>query len=196
MFHRSTIDEETYLLLKKISALAGGTSLALQTGHRHSIDLDFFATSSFNTRDIEILLSAEPSINFVPVDRTERMLFCYINKVKCDFIYEPVRMLYPFIEDDGIRYFHIKDIAAMKMHTICGRGKRKDFFDVYVLIELFGWQQMLNWFGKKYGDSQFYYLWRSITYFDDADEDVPVTGFTPYTKNWEQIKIFILENCT
>jgi hypothetical protein len=73
MFHLSTVEEETYQLLKslftidKVSnqfALAGGTALALQLGHRQSIDLDIFSPESFNTREIEILLSSNSDLDF------------------------------------------------------------------------------------------------------------------------------------
>jgi len=52
MFHLSTIEKETFSILERIFtipeiknrfALAGGTSLALQIGHRHSIDWDIFS---------------------------------------------------------------------------------------------------------------------------------------------------------
>ena len=84
----------------------------------------------------------------------------------------------------------------MKMHTICGRGKRKNFFDIYALIEKYGWEKMLQWFEEKYSSSQYYYLWRSITYFNDADEDAPIDGINPFTNNWEEIKAYIIEKCT
>lgn len=202
MFHRSTITNETYLLLKELFshpeikeqfALAGGTALALQTGHRISIDLDIFSHKSFNTREIEILLRSEKKFQFDFVNRTERMLFAYINKIKCDFILEPATLIQPFIEEDGINYFHIQDIAAMKMHTVCGRGKKKDFFDIYVLLELYDWSKMLEWFEKKYGSNQFYYLWRSINYFIDADEDTDIEALPPYNQSWEEIKEIIIE---
>lgn len=200
MFHLSTIKEETYTVLKQLFAipevyenfaLAGGTALALQLGHRDSIDLDIFSPAPFDTRNLEIVLFSAPAIGYEFVNRNSRMLFGFSNKVKCDFVHEPATLIHPFIENDGIKYFHVEDIAAMKMHTICGRGKRKDFFDIYALIEVFGWQQMLDWFEKKYGASQFYMLWRSLQYFNDADEDAPINGFPPFTKSWDEIKDYI-----
>lgn len=205
MFHLSTVKEETYRLLQSLFliekinkqfALAGGTALALQLGHRHSIDLDIFSPHDFNTREIEITLSSVPEFDFKLVNANKQMLFAYINQIKCDFVHEPAKQIRPFIEQDGVKYFSIEDIAAMKMHTICGRGKKKDFFDVYVLIEKYGWQTMLKWFEEKYDSSQLYFLWRSITYFEDAEEDVDIEGYDPYTKDWQEIKTFIFKNCS
>lgn len=205
MFHLSTVKEETYRLLQSLFliekinkqfALAGGTALALQLGHRHSIDLDIFSPHDFNTREIEITLSSVPEFDFKLVNANKQMLFAYINQIKCDFVHEPAKQIRPFIEQDGVKYFSIEDIAAMKMHTICGRGKKKDFFDVYVLIEKYGWQTMLKWFEEKYDSSQLYFLWRSITYFEDAEEDVDIEGYAPYTKDWQEIKTFIFKNCS
>ena len=204
MFHYSTVESETYEVLKKIFAieairkgfaLAGGTSLSLQLGHRHSIDLDIFSPHVFDTRDLELILSSTPGLKFELINRTERMLFSYINNVKCDFINEPSTLIHSFFSKDDVNYFHVEDIAAMKMHTVCGRGKKKDFFDIYVLIQNYGWHNMLQWFAAKYGDSQYYFLWRSIAYFEDAEDDVDIVGFEPYTKSWEEIKLFLKEKC-
>lgn len=204
MLHLSTVETETFSLLKELFkleeikkhfALAGGTALALQVGHRKSIDLDLFTPESFNTRDIELLLATEYQNNFTFVNSSKRMLFTYLNNIKCDFVTEPAKLIMPFIEIEGIPLFSIADIAAMKMHTVCGRGKRKDFFDIYVLTQLYGWEQLLKWFELKYGTDQFYFLWRSITYFEDADEDAAIEGLPPFSKTWDEIKLYITEHC-
>lgn len=204
MFHLFTVEEKTYQLLKKIFAipaidqqfaLAGGTALALQLGHRQSIDLDIFSPQNFDTRQIELIVSSIPGLDFELVNSNQKMLFAFINHIKCDFIQEPAKLIKPFVIYDGVKYFSVEDIAAMKMHTVCGRGKKKDFFDIYALIQKFGWQQMLRWFEQKYDSSQLYFLWRSIAYFEDADEDPDIIGFPPFTKNWEEIKAFISKEC-
>lgn len=204
MFHLSTIEPGTYSTLKAIFtvpeikknfALAGGTSLALQLGHRKSIDLDIFSPTSFNIKEIEILISTDKILTFDFVNSNKSMLFAFINNIKCDFVHEPSKLIEPFIEHEGVNYYHVRDIAAMKMHTICGRGKKKDFFDLYVLIENFGWKTLLEWFTQKYDHNQLYFLWRSVVYFNDADEDAEITAFEPYTKSWEDIKEYIRRNC-
>lgn len=123
------------------------------------------------------------------------MLFSFINKIKCDFVNEPFPLLEPFFEQDGIRLYSLKDIAAVKMHTICGRGRKKDFFDIYVLLQLFGWKEMLKWFEQKYGSSQLFYLWKSITYFIDAEHDPDIVGFSPYKATWSEVKKIITASC-
>jgi predicted nucleotidyltransferase component of viral defense system len=204
MLHLTTVEKETYELLQKLNsieilssgfALAGGTSLALQIGHRQSIDLDFFSPAIFNVKELEITLAGDSEINFQFINSNSRMLFCYINNIKCDFVNEPATLINPFLSVDKVHYFSVEDIAAMKMHTICGRGKKKDFFDIYALLQIFTWKDLLNFFKKKYSDDQLYFLWRSIIYFEDADQDPDIKGLKPFDKNWEEIKAIILDQC-
>ena len=204
MLHHSTVDPSTFFLLQEIFkqpfidkqfALAEGTSLALQIGHRKSIDLDLFSPHVFVPTDVERILAGHSTWQYEPMSRLERMLFCTINKVKCDFVYEPFPLIQPFIEREGVKLYSVADIAAMKLHIVCGRGKKKDFFDIFVLLHSYEWKQMLEWFKQKYGDSQFFFLWKSITYFTDADEDVDIRGISPYNVSWNQIKETIIEKC-
>ncbi len=204
MLHLTTVEKDTYSLLQKLNtidfiknnfALAGGTSLALQIGHRTSIDLDFFCTNPFDLTELEIVLSSEKDLTFEFIGKNSRMFFCYINKVKCDFVQEPATLLNPFVEIDKVLYFSVEDIAAMKMHTVCGRGKRKDFFDIYAILELYSREELIVFFENKYSKSQLNFFWRNIVYFEDAENDFEVIGFKPYDKNWAEIKKIILQKC-
>lgn len=69
--------------------MAGGTSLALQIGHRKSIDLDIFSPHSFDVKELDILLKTNPAFKFDYIGNNSRMLFSQINQIKCDFINEP-----------------------------------------------------------------------------------------------------------
>ncbi|MEO8822466.1 MAG: nucleotidyl transferase AbiEii/AbiGii toxin family protein [Ginsengibacter sp.] len=200
MLHLITIDSNTYSLLQEIFtieivknnfALAGGTSLALQIGHRKSIDLDIFSLKPFDVKELEIILTTSTKFSFKYTGSNSRMLFGNINNIKSDFVQEPANLLEPFIVTDGVTYFSVKDIAAMKLHTICGRGKKKDFFDVYALLQLYSKETLLEWFTQKYDDNQLFFFWRSILYFDDAENDPDIEGFPPFTYNWNEIKKFI-----
>ena len=201
MLHLSTVDSSIYDLLQKIFntkfiknnfALAGGTSLALQIGHRKSIDLDIFSTHQFDVKELEIILSSSSDYTFNYSGNNSRMLFGNVNGIKCDFVHEPVALLEPFLVDDGVNYFSVEDIAAMKLHTICGRGKKKDFFDVYALLQLYSREKLIEWFTKKYNEDQLIFLWRSVMYFEDAENDPDIDGYAPFTKDWDEIKKLIM----
>jgi predicted nucleotidyltransferase component of viral defense system len=118
--------------------------LALQIGDRKSIDLDIFSPSEFDVKELEIVLSTSEDYTFNYRANNTRMLFGNINDIKCDFVNEPATLLEPFIVMDGVNYFSVKDIAAMKLHTICGRGKKKDFFDVYALLQLYSREKLIE----------------------------------------------------
>jgi predicted nucleotidyltransferase component of viral defense system len=204
MLHLTTVENSTYSLLQKLFtipfiqnnfALAGGTSLSLQIGHRKSIDLDFFSPIQFDLLELETILSTNKDLTYTFIGKNSRMFFCYLNEVKCDFVQEPAKLLNPFLEIEKVLYFSVEDIAAMKMHTICGRGKRKDFFDLFALLQIYDWKSLLKIFERKYSQDQFYILWKSIRYFDDADADPIIRGYKPYDKSWEEIKEIILQKC-
>ncbi len=205
MLHLTTVDNNTYQLLRKIFtieiirdnfALAGGTSLALQIGHRQSIDLDFFSTAIFDVKELEIILTGSEKFRFKYIGNNSRMLFGLINNIKCDFINEPATLIEPFLIRDGVSYFSIPDIAAMKLHTVCGRGKKKDFFDIYALLQEYSWRKLLEWFVEKYGETQLFFLQRSILYFEDAESDPDIKSYPPFSKSWEEIKKYITATCS
>jgi predicted nucleotidyltransferase component of viral defense system len=204
MFHLSTVEPDTLHVLEEIFsfpeikrqfALAGGTSLALQIGHRMSVDLDLFSGTSFSTENLNKELNAGFHPEYELLGMNKSMLFTNIKKVKCDFIFEPAVTIKPHVFMKGVGLYRVEDICAMKMHTICGRGKKKDFFDIYALLQLFSWEEMLGWFKEKYGDSQYYYLWKSIQYFEDAEDDPDIVGFPPFSATWEQIKEEVSRKC-
>jgi predicted nucleotidyltransferase component of viral defense system len=204
MFHLTTVEPETYRLLeylftlpfiKKDFALAGGTSLSLQIGHRKSIDLDIFSPSEFSVQELESELRSVKEWNVEITGKNKKMLFTRVNNIKCDFVHEPAPVLKEFVSFEGSSLFSIEDIAAMKLHTICGRGKRKDFFDIYSLLQLFSWNELLSFFEKKYTTSQLYFLWRSIIYFEDAEDDFEIEGLGQFNVSWKHIKEVIQATC-
>jgi predicted nucleotidyltransferase component of viral defense system len=204
MFQTSTLDEKANDVLhrlfavsyiKKNFALAGGTALALQIGHRRSVDLDFFAPKPFLIPQLQDTLRKNFKEKYMPVKNSRVMFFANIDTVKTDFIMELKPLLKKFAAEDNLKLFSVPDIAAMKLHTICGRGKKKDFFDIYALLHLYSWGELKNFFVKKYSEQELLFLYRSIQYFEDADKDPDIAGIKPYTAKWTTIKKFIKEKC-
>ena len=92
---------------------------------------------------------------------------------------------------DGIRLAGIEDIAAMKLAAITGRGSRKDFIDLYFLLQKYNLKEMFGFYRNKYFDGSEYLVLKSLTYFADAEDDMDVDMIQ--NVKWIKIKTFILE---
>jgi predicted nucleotidyltransferase component of viral defense system len=185
-------------LLKAISTqpevkelrLVGGTALALQYGHRQSVDLDFFGRLP---EDKDELIDVVRRVGDVTVlNRSKIILQMVVNQVKVDFV---DYSRYPWIEEpilgDGFVLASDKDIAAMKINAIMGRGTRKDFIDLYVLLQHYSLTQIMDFYRQKYPEFSEYRALLSMTYFDDAEmQDMPLMFIkTP----WESMKTSIIQ---
>jgi len=192
MLQLSTIEQNTFELLKKLqkipllaeTCLVGGTALALQIGHRKSIDLDFFGKLDFEIQ--ELIDKIKEFANLTILSESKNIHIYSINEIKVDF----VNYKYPWIDDaiceDGILLAGIRDIAAMKISAIIGRGTKKDFIDIAFLLQRFSLKEILDFYSLKYNDGSIFAAMKSLTYFDDAEGDI-----MPYMlmkKTWKQTK--------
>lgn len=198
MLSVQTVQPDTLELLKAISAqpevkelrLVGGTALALQYGHRQSVDLDFFGKLP---EDKDELIDVVRRVGDVTVlNRSKIILQMEVNQVKVDFV---DYSRYPWIDEpilgDGFVLASDKDIAAMKINAIMGRGTRKDFIDLYVLLQHYSLIQIMDFYRQKYPEFSEYRALLSMTYFDDAEmQDMPLMFIkTP----WESMKTSIIQ---
>jgi predicted nucleotidyltransferase component of viral defense system len=164
--------------------LVGGTSLALQIGHRKSIDLDFFGEIDFTYLNIkEVFKSFDKIESF---KNSKHINIFEINNVKVDFVNYTYPWLKQELEIDGIRLAQKEDIAAMKIAAITGRGSRKDFVDLFFLLKQFTFQQIMDLYKQKYFDSSPYLALKSLVYFDDAENDFSVEMIEDIS--WEEVK--------
>jgi hypothetical protein len=151
--------------------LAGGTALALQLGHRRSVDFDFFREDPI---DDPLRLAADLRTAALPfeTDRVERgTLHGRASGVRVSFLEYRYPLLRPLREIDGLRLAALEDIAAMKLAAVAQRGSKKDFIDVFALGRRFGLADMLGFYGKKYGVEDVGHLLVALAYFDDADRE-------------------------
>jgi predicted nucleotidyltransferase component of viral defense system len=178
MLYRETVEFSTLELLRRLLslapfndfALAGGTALALQYGHRISVDLDLFVGSSFNTE--EALQSIKESeVSFQVLGQGKNTLNLVIEGVKVDLLSHQYPQLSEQIDLEGIRLMSIKDIAAMKLSAMAQRGSKKDFFDVDELLKHFSLRELISFYSKKYNEQNLFYLLKSMTYFEDAEAE-------------------------
>ena len=102
---------------------------------------------------------------------------------------------YPWIDnpvpEDGITLAGIKDIAAMKVAAIIGRGTKKDFIDLNRLLQIFSLKEILDMYMQKYPDGSLFIAMKSLAYFEDAEAD-PMPFMFDET-DWGSIKANIRE---
>ena len=179
MLHLETVHPDTLGLLKRIQALpilsetrlVGGTALALQLGHRRSVDLDFFGC--WGEENLQSALESCGTV--VRTGGTGRLQFYEVNQIKVDFVTYAYAWLKDASFEAGLRLAQIEDIAAMKLEAITNRGSKKDFIDVAFLLERFSLKEMLDVYQRKYPAGLKLLVMRSLVYFDDAETtDMPV----------------------
>jgi predicted nucleotidyltransferase component of viral defense system len=156
--------------------LVGGTALALQLGHRISVDLDFFSLHDFDGDVILFELQKIFNLNVTMNKANQLMLNVeYPPKsdlvVKLDILKYPYPLISSIINFDDIRLLAIEDIIPMKLSAIANRGAKKDFYDIYFLLNQFSLKEMLSLFSQKFPNISHFHLLKSLVYFDDADED-------------------------
>lgn len=196
MLQLQTVAPDTLELLKTIVSkpemkgfrLVGGTALALQYGHRQSVDLDFFGSPTVSQEDTIDVLSSLGNITIH--NRTDKILQVVLRGIKVDVIdYSRYGWIDPPVVDDGIVLASPRDIAAMKINAIEGRGSRKDFVDIYMLLQHYTLGELLDFYSMKYPNYSIFRALLSLTYFDDAETQAMPKTFIPQT--WEVIKAYI-----
>ncbi len=197
MLQTQTVSDSTFSLLKQLQGLpeldgmtlAGGTALALQVGHRISVDLDFFGELMSSHEGI---LSAFNEIGNVQIlNRSKSILSVSLNKVKVDVVDYHYPLIRNHVSEGEIKLHSLEDIGAMKLAAITGRGRKRDFYDLYFLLRKFSLEELLGFYSEKYPDGNQFLVMKSITYFEDADQDAdPVLINNRIT--WDQVKKKIL----
>lgn len=199
-FHFNTLPKATLCALQKCSLLslfskskwylAGGTALALQAGHRKSVDLDFFTElKDFDEKKVEKLLSSQGT--WVTTSMSEGTLYGEFFGTKMSFIAYPFFMPATQMRKYGtIAIVTPQDIAVMKVIAISQRGRKRDFFDLYWIcknVQILS--EILPRVHEQYTIKQnFTHILKSLVYFEDAESDPdPEINFDA---NWETVKSF------
>ena len=199
MLHLETIEPRTFAVLEQLLRLpvlnrfylVGGTALALRYGHRISVDLDFFGNEGFDKEAITASLSDEFGEAFLPeTTKAKWAVFCFIHGIKVDIIkYDHPIILAPQLVD-GIRLYSDEDIMAMKINAILGRGKKKDFWDIYELLHHYSLADFIACHQKKFPQQMLLIsIPTALTYFEDAEESEDPVSLKG--QNWDDVKDFI-----
>ncbi len=196
-FYRETLPKGTQTVLDIIKQipdiqkfyLTGGTALSLQLGHRESEDLDFFTEADFQPQILQQKLSSLGSLEDITI--TDGTLNCFFQGVKLQFLHYPYALLEDLIEWNEIYLSSIIDIACTKLVTISMRGSKKDFIDLYMILQKNSLEVVFAKLDEKYQKVQYNapHILKSLLYFADADQQ-PMPRMHR-SLAWDEVKNFI-----
>ena len=179
MIHYHILDDERRGILPLLGELksqfylAGGTGLALQIGHRDSIDFDFFTETDFDTtllfQKLEKIFTGR-KIDEIQ-NETGTITIIIDNKIKMSFFYYPYKLLLPLIDEPFLKIASIADIAAMKVSAITSRATLKDYVDVFFIFDHLSFKKIMAYAREKMPFLDENFIRKSMVYFDDVKEE-------------------------
>lgn len=196
MLYLSTIEPATLEVLRKLqqlpslrdTRLVGGTALALQLGHRKSVDIDLFGLIH---ADSDMLVEELKSVGSLQIIKNTGNIHIFLlDNIKVDIVNYKYDWLGKPILIDGIRMAAVEDICAMKLAAVTGRGSKKDFIDIYYLSQQYSLDEMLVLYTAKYTEGSSFLVLKSLAYFEDAEPEPLPYMLQPVS--WEQVKEGIL----
>jgi hypothetical protein len=197
MLREETVEPATLGLLKRIISLpeleqfrlVGGTALSLLFGHRRSVDLDFFTDKPLQ-KDTLIPALEDTFGTIVALNNRSKMIYeCLIKNIKVDFVSVPDPFLDPVQIIEKIPFASTKDLIALKLNAIKGRGVKKDFWDLAKLLQFYSFDELFQFYHERYSYDDSLAIFRSVGYFVDAEDTIDPLSLDGMT--WDNVKAVI-----
>ncbi len=140
--------------------------MALQLGHRDSIDFDWFSSEPFDLNELAESLARIGHL--VASYKQKNTLHGFLDEVQLTYLYYPIKTLDPFEQAEAYRLAGLTDIALMKLIAISQRGAKKDFIDLFALMSTgeFTWKFLFDSLFLKFQDRPHnpYHIARSLVF--------------------------------
>lgn len=199
-FHKEILTKEQVELLPVVGSfskdfgLVGGTAVALQIGHRGSIDFDMFSLKSFGNLKVRNEISRQVKIDNVIVDKSGEFTIV-INRVKMTFFHYPFDIKFNKSFGYNIKLSDILTLGAMKAYALGRRPKWKDYIDLYFIMKDFYSLKDIcvkagKIFGKEFNERMFR---NQLSYFDDIDYSEKIIWTKGFETSDEVIKKALIE---
>jgi len=183
--------------LKEFSSsfgLVGGTALALQIGHRQSIDFDLFSNKPFNNLNLLGKILKHKKITKTLIDH-DGELTVVIEGVKITFLYYPFKINFNESVNKIIKMSDILTLAALKAYALSRRAKWKDYVDLYFILKKFySLTEIINKAQQIFSGSFNEKIFRTqLAYFQDLDYSEKVIYQKGYNITDSMIKKFLIK---
>ena len=185
------------LLLKDLKGdfyLAGGTGLALQIGHRDSVDFDFFNEKDIDTKKLfEILVKIFKGHELLKIQEEGNTLSVLIDQsIKLSFFTYKYKLLNSLINEEYLRIASIEDIGCMKLSAITGRANDKDYIDLYYILHNLKLENLLKKVLEKFPNLDSNLILKSMVYFEDVEKEPIIYKNNNYV-DFEEVQQFLIE---
>lgn len=170
--------------------LVGGTALALQIGHRRSIDFDLFSNEEISTSEILKQVKSVAEIERVLVDSTIELTIM-VNGVKLTWYAFGFKLL-PAVDVDFCRMPDPATIGAMKLYALGRRAKWKDYVDLYFLLKEFDFTKLATKAEEIFGTAFEEKLARiQLSYFEDINYQEQIDFMPGFSVEDEEVKKYL-----
>lgn len=181
-FHREVLNGAQLQVFPALACLAdiesfylgGGTAMALQLGHRQSVDFDWFSSSTLKDPLALARRAEERGLNLEDIQVAPGTLHATVNGVRVSIL----EYLYPQLSEHVVwpeyscSFASLDDLGAMKLAAVAQRGSRKDFVDIYALGDKHKpLLDLLELYRRKYSVQDIGHVLAGLAYFDDAEDE-------------------------
>lgn len=178
--------------LKNSFYLGGGTALALQIGHRDSVDFDFFKEGDINTKrlfdDVKEIFEDHKILKIQEEHNTLSLIID--DNVKLSFFGYKYRLIADVINEENLKLASIRDIGCMKLSAITGRASNKDYIDIYYILQNIKLTDLLEKASEKLPDLDKNLILKSLVYFKDISVE-PIMFKNNNYIGLEKVKAFL-----
>ena len=155
---------------KKDFYLGGGTALALQIGHRDSIDFDFFKEGEIDTKklfgNLKEIFNGHPVLKVQEEFNTLSLIV--LDDIKLSFFGYKYKLIKELVYEENLNLASVEDIGCMKLSAITGRASSKDYVDLYYILQNVDLAELLEKILKKLPDLDKNLILKSLVYFEDV----------------------------
>ena len=178
--------------------LGGGTALALQLGHRTSLDFDFYNPAKFNNKQLIQAFQKRYSRIETNSDQPENTWHGKVVEVEVSAFLYQYDLIGKLVELSGVKIASLEDLAAMKVAAVIQRARQRDFVDIYYLSKNIGMDKIIASAEKKYPWYQENrgVVLTSLVYFLEADNDTEAGRIKVFDKKvtWQVVKSQITQD--
>ncbi|MGB6838911.1 MAG: nucleotidyl transferase AbiEii/AbiGii toxin family protein, partial [Microgenomates group bacterium] len=167
-YHLNVLDKNQKKIFPNLSFLAqdgfylaGGTALALQIGHRTSVDFDFYSNKHFDALTLYDKIEDIFGQKAKRTGQAEDTLFCKIGKADLSFFWYKHPLIKKTITFKGVPLASLGDIAAMKLIAVSRRPVKRDYIDIFFLLKRFSLEQIFSFAAEKYPNINLYFSLRA-----------------------------------